>query len=309
MSNIDYEELIRSPLDDLEPTGRPRWWLLIVGAFVGVLVGWVLVIALRGGESDSAVVSVVSTTVVADVIAPEFPDGYVELAPGLGAQIGELILQDDKITMSVSTLVARGGDVLAPQWPVGGTWWLESATGVVVEDQRVVLGRFSPGVFSVEFPAAPFRGESQFARVSLAERWDQHAMAGSVTLPFTGEPFVAGEPITIPVSQDVTLIVANLELGRYLGKVEWDLQGPENGGRVEIAALLLDEEGVEIGSYSALPILLDPRDHGINEILWGQPRAVDQATAVTVRLDYTVYVAEITPDNISFSLAGVPIGR
>lgn len=309
MSHIDYEELIRSPLDDLESTGHPRWPLLLVGVFVGLLVGWGLVVALDRGESDSAVVPMVSTTVVAEVIAAEFPDGYVELAPSLGAQIGELILQDDTITISVNTFVARGSDVLAPLWPVGGTWWLESAAGVVVEDQRVVLGRFSPGVFSVEFPAAPFAGETQFSLVSLAERWDQQALAGSVTVPFTGEPFVANEPITIPVSQDVTLVVVNLELGRYLGKVEWGLQGPQNGGRVEIAAVLLDEQGAEIGSYSALPILLDPSDHGISEILWGQPRLIDQAAGVTVRLDYTVYLAEITPDNISFGLADVPIGR
>lgn len=311
MSNIDYEELIRSPLDELDSGNASGWGLWVVGLVAGLLTGLLLVF-LVGGETDPEPALVTTTTelaVVVDVVTPDYPDGYIELAPGLGAKVSELIVDEETITMSVNTVVARGGDVFAPIWPVGGLWWLESGSGTMVESSRVVLGRFSPGVFSVEFPAAPFNGETQFAEASLVERWDQQQLTGSVEMPFLGEPFIAPEPVTITASQDVTLIVPALELGRFLGKVEWILVGPEDGGRVDLVAVLLDGEGVEVGRYDSFPNLLDPGDHGVSEIISSRSFRDAQEGAETVVLEYTVSVVEVTPVAVNFDLGAVPIGR
>ncbi len=310
MSNIDYEELIRSPLDELPSGSGPGWAAVVGGVVLGLVGGLSLLSAIR---NDPAVVEATAAP-SASTVAPEsgpaaYPPGYTEMAPGLAAHIGEVIVDDDLVVVTVSTVVARDGDASAPIWPLGGTWWLESAAGTVVESSRVVMGRFAAGVFSVEFPAAPFSGETTFATTSLAERWDQHTISGSVTLPISGRPFVAPEPVSVVVDQDVTLVLTAVELGRYLGKVEWKLQGTAHGGRVNVEAALLDGAGGEIGRYGTFPDLLDPNDHGVIEILWEAAPNVDQEEATTVVLEYSVGVVEVTPVSVSFDLTSVPIGR
>lgn len=312
MSNIDYEELIRSPLDAIEAEPSSGWRWSGAGLVVGGLVGLALALILRGPVESAATDAIPTSTVataVAEVIYPTYPDGYTEIAPGLGARIGELIANDDLITIAVDTAVARDANVLAPIWPVGGMWWLESDSGVAAESSRVVLGRFSPGVFLVEFPAEPFAGERAFTIARLVERWDQREMSGSTTLPFTGEPFVAAGSASVVVDEEVTLFLTAVELGRFLGKIEWKLQGPEPGGRVNVTAVLLDAAGTEIGRYEAFPDLLAPSSEGTREVFWNQTFSVDQTGAETVVLEYSVSAVEVTPAEISFDVSGLPIGR
>jgi hypothetical protein len=312
MSNIDYEELIRSPLDALEAEPSSGWGWSGFGLVAGGLIGLALALMLRGPSESEAAVAVPTSAVapaIAEVIYPTYPDGYTEIAPGLGARIGELITDDDSITIAVDTVVAREGDVLAPIWPVGGVWWLESSSGAAAESSRVVLGRFSPGVFSVEFPAEPFGGERAFTVARLAERWDQREMSGSTKLPFTGEPFVADGSASVVVDEEVTLILTAVELGRFLGKIEWKLQGPELGGRVNVTAALLDAAGTEIGRYEAFPDLLTPSSEGTRKVFWNQAFSVDQTGAETLVLEYSVSVVEVTPAAVTFDLSGLSIGR
>lgn len=309
MSNIDYEELIRSPLDDLDTGSGGRWGLVVAGGAAGLLVGLLLIWMLGGEESSVATTGTTAVSpIVTELIASEYPAGYQELAPGLGARIVELIALDDVILMTVNTVVKRGEDPLAPIWPLGGTWWLESASGAVAQSTRVVLGRFDPGLFSVEFPTAPFNGENAFVTASVAERWDQQQTIGTTTLPFTGEPYAAADPVVIVVDQETTVILPQLELGRYLGRFAWKLQGPESG-RVNITATLLDAAGNEIGSYESYPDLIDPSGSGFKEILWEGPFRVDQQGAETIRLDYDVSIVAVSPVSISFDIDEVPIGR
>ncbi|MCP4305894.1 MAG: hypothetical protein GY788_13670 [bacterium] len=312
MSEIDYEELIRSPLDGIEESTGTGWGWSAIGLATGGLVG--LAMALIFGGSTEPVVAPTAppstvSPVVADVVSPAYPDDYAEIAPGLGARIGEISADDESITVAVDTVVERDGDVLAPIWPVGGTWWLESESGAAAESSRVVLARFSPGVFSVEFPVEPFGADREFTTVRMAERWDQRELAGSTSLPFTGEPFAAAESVSVAVDQDVTLILPTINLGRFLGRVEWKLQGPELGGSVHITAILLDAAGAEIGRYQAFPDLMPPRTEGTSEIFWDQHFSIDQTGADEVVFEFRLRIADSTPVAISFDLTGGAVGQ
>ena len=311
MSHIDYEELIRSPLDDVERRTTPAWAIVVFGVAVGLVAGF-LVTAVLGGETTAAgtTTTSASTTSAAPVLTPEgYPEGFVELAPGIAARSSEVILGDDTITIAFTTAVIRGGDPFATSWPLGGRWLLESGSGTVVESSRVVVGRFSPAAFTVQFPAQPFAGETDFVRASVEERWDSADFDGAVELPFSGEPFSAPETISVAVNQDVVLLVPMLQLGRFLGQIEWEAAGADLGTTVQLTATLLDGEGAVVGSYDRFPEILSPSDQGAMEIFWGEPFPTDQEGAVTVSLEYRVGVATPTPAAISWDLGDVPTGR
>ena len=314
MSEIDYQELFRSPLDDsdmqrsskLAPVGGG----LVAGVAAALLIGGIL-----GGGNEAVsepvdVSPITETTLPTAVEATNYPAGYVEILPGLAVKPSELIRSEESITLSFTAAAARGGDPLQPIWPVGGTWWLETADGAGAESSRMILGRFSPASFSVEFPAEPFSQQPSRARTVLVERWDHPEISGSVSLPFAGEPFVLDEPITIPATQETSLIVEALRLGRFLGRVDWAIQGPGNPiARVLIEVALLDADENEIGRYGAYPTLLDPADSGVTEIRWQQPFPTSQEGAVSAVVEYSVGIVELVPTNVEIAIDSIPVER
>lgn len=311
MSDIDYEELFRSPLDNQRPA--VGWMAAGSGLVAGILVAVLLSIVLgTANETNQATETSDPGTAAPppEAIAADFPAGYVEIVPDLAAKPSELIRGDEVIILAFTTAVKRGSDPLNPTWPIGGTWWLEAASGTGVESSRVILGRFSPGAFAVEFPAAPFVGEIEFARAMMIERWDHPEVTGSVTVPFAGEPFVMNEPVSTPVDQETTLILDELELGRFLGRVAWTLEGPQQPiGRVLITVTLLDADGARVGSYGAFPEVLDPAQSGVMEILWQEPFPSSQEGAVSAVAEYSVGVVEVVAADTTFDLSDVAIGR
>lgn len=314
MSDIDYEELFRSPLDD--PAAETGWAVGVGGLMAGILTAVLISAVLGGGgetesASDSPPALIPSTSSPGPAaIATEFPPGFLEYVPGLGIRPSELLLGDETITLAFTTAVARGGDPLDPIWPIGGTWWLETADGTGVESSRVILGRFSPGVFAVEFPATPFPADAGFSRATMIEKWNQRQVAGSATVPFDGEPYALTEPLVIPVTQEISLLLERLELGRFLGRVDWAVEGPEDPvARVLITATLLDSEGERIGTYEGFPVLLDPAHSGVTEITWREPFPTSQEGAVTVEIGYAVGLMDTVPSDVSLDLSEVSIGR
>ena len=312
MSEIDYEELIRSPLDDLDERQGNGWSVAAVGVACGLLVGWLATFGLGGEEQpdDAVPTSTTTTTTVAPVAeAADYPPGFVEITDGLAAYGNEVILGEEVITLSFTTAAKRGEDPAATQWPVGGSWLLESASGAIVESSQVIVGRFSPGAFSVQFPASALNGETEFREARVVEFLDTVEFTGSVEIPFAGEPFQAPEPVSVPVSQEVTLIFTEVELGRFLGSVEWQTTGAEMGTTVQVVATLLDENGDVVGSYRRFPDILEPTDRGVLEIYWSEPFPTGQEGAVTLSIEYTVGVASQIPVSIDFDLTDVPVGR
>ncbi len=315
MSEIDYEELIRSPLDDLEGRSSNGWALAVAGLGLGLVLGSLLAVGLNRGESEplatttSTSTTTTTTTVGSSGAAADYPPGFTEIGPGLAANVTEVILGEELVTIAFTAAVQRGDDPVAANWPVGGTWLLESGSGAIAESSRVVVGRYSPGAFSVQFPAAPFNGETEFVTTRIVERWDVETFTGSEEIPFDGEPFTASETLSIPVNQEVTLIVPALKLGRFLGSVEWQTAGAELGTTVHLVATLVDVDGGVVGSYERFPEILEPGDHGVMEIYWSEPFPTGQEGAVTASLGYTVGVVRTVPVSIDFDLGDVPVGR
>lgn len=312
MNEIDYEELIRSPLDGLEESTGDRWAIALLGVVLGLAVGLPLTSGLREGAEDAPVVTIADTAAVVAVVSAEaadYPQGFTEIAPGLAAYPGEVILGDQVVTVGFTTAVVRGQDPAEAAWPAGGSWLLTSGSGVVVESSRVNVGRFHPGVFAVQFPAEGFNGDTEFTNARAVERWDTEYFAGSTTMPYDEEPFAIAEALSIPVSQGVTLIIPKLELGRFLGSVEWQTAGADLGTTVSISATLLGADGEAIGSYSRFPEILAPGDSGVLEIFWQEPFPTDQEGAVELLIEYEVGVVSETPVSINFDLSDVPVGR
>ena len=311
MREIDYEELIRSPLDDLEGRSGNGWGIAVAGAAFGLVLGYLFIVSL-GAQEESTVGSTdaPATTVTPQVVeTPDFPSFYVEIAPSLAARVEEVILGEEIITVAFSSTVKRGSDPTEANWPVGGSWLLESAAGTTVESSRVVVGRSNPGAFAVQFPARPFNGETTFTEVQAFAFWEVDYFSGSIEAEFDGEPFTAPETLTSSVNQDVTLIVPKLTLGRFLGSVEWQTTGADLGTTMKMVATLLDENGDVIGSFSGFPSFIEPADHGISEISWSEPFPTGQEGAVSLSLDYTVGVVSEAPVSIDFDLSSVPVGR
>lgn len=313
MSNIDYEELIRSPLDDADAAPGSPWWFTAGGLVAGVAAGLVLMLVIGGEEAAPTTVVQPEQTVAevggpVEAVAADYPDGYTEISPGLAARPEEIIVDDNRVTVAFTSVVERGADPATMPWPRGGSWLLDTSAGVTLASDRVVFGGFTPGAFSVHFPAANL-GPPEFERVRLVERWDTEAFNGSTSLPFAAVPFETSETITLPVSQDVTLLLRTLELGRYSGTAEWQISGAEMGATVAITAVLLDGDDEEVGAYAAFPQVRDPGNEGLLDLNWQRSFPDDQEGAVTVDVAYEVDVVEVTATDVEFSLAGVPDGR
>ncbi len=312
MSEIDYEELIRSPLDELEHQPGNGWAIAVVGAAFGLVLGYLLTVGFGGGQDEAVVGTTgapVTTTTLQVLEAADYPQGYVEVAPDIAAMVEEVILGDEIITIAFSSAIKRGADPAEAKWPVGGSWILESAGGTTVASERMVIGRFSPGAFAVQFAARPFNGEAVFTEVRANALRELDVFSGSVETGFEGEPFTAPETLTAPVNQEVTLIIPKLALGRFLGSVEWETVGADLGTTVRVAATLLDENGDVVGSFERFPEFIEPDDHGISEIYWSNPFPADQEGAVAVSVEYDVGVVREEPVSIAFDLSSVPVGR
>lgn len=310
MNDIDYEELIRSPLDGLDDDPVSPWLIAGVGVMVGVAVGYLMTI-LIGSDTTTTTTPSPSVTAIAApavVTAPDYPEGYLELAPDLGARVEEVIVADDVITVGFAAAVSRGADPAATPWPRGGSWQLEAASGTTVDSARVIVGGFSPGAFSVQFPASDFNGEEEFNSIRLVDRWDTKQFSGSTSLPFTGEPLAIDEALSLPVSQDVTLLLTQLALGRFQGLIEWEITGADLGATVDAVVRLRDDDDAEVGSYAAFPQVLPPDIDGVIDVNWQQSFPIDQEGAVTMVVEYTVDVVQSVPVSIEFPLTDVVTG-
>jgi hypothetical protein len=309
LSEIDYEELIKSPLDDVEAASGASWSSAVPGAAVGLLLGWLL--TLVGGDDAAATVTTVPTTTQPPVavVAPDYPPGYAEIAPGLAASGSQVVLGDDSIVVAFTTATQRGIDPAEVAWPIGGSWLLESESGTTVESARVVNGRFSPAAFAVHFPTDRLAGNAALGEARMLERWDVEEVSGSIELPFGEEPFAIEEPLSVPIDQSLTLIILRLELGRFLAAAEWQITGAKLGTTMQMAVRLLDADGTVVGSYERFPEVREPGEGGTLELFWSQPFPTDQEGAVTAVVDYTVGIVEAVPVSISFDLTDVPVGR
>jgi hypothetical protein len=311
MSEIDYEELIRSPLDDLESREPSPWGPLLGGLLVGLIAGYLVMTLFGTGEESSGTSgvpdeTVVTTTTAVESAAPEYPAGYAEFAPGLAARPEEIFVEEGMVTVAFTSVVARGNDPATTPWPRGGAWLLETASGTTLSSSRVVFGASSPGAFAVQFPAANL-GPVEFRRIRMLERWDTEQYTGSVSVPFPGQPFELAEPLSIPVNQGTSLLVPRLELGRFRGEADWRSSGTDMGVVVDVTAVLLDEAGEEVGSYAVPTSIVAPGNEGTLDFNWQRSFPDDQEGAVDVSLDYTVGVIEATATDAGFSLADVPV--
>lgn len=309
MSGIDYEELIKSPLDDAETVSGASWSSAVPGAAVGLLLGWILTLA--GGEDVAPPTTSEATTTSPPGVAvtADYPPDYTELAPGVAASGSQVVLDDGSIVVAFTTATQRGIDPEEVAWPIGGSWLLESESGATLESARVVNGRFSPAAFAVHFPTEQSIGDSAFTQARLIERWDVAEISGSIEIPFREEPFAIEEPLAVPIGQSLTLIISRLELGRFLAAAEWQTTGAELGTTVQMTIRLLDADGALVGSYERFPEVREPGAGGMLEFSWSEPFPSDQEGAVTVAVDYTVGVVEAVPVSLAFDLTGVPVGR
>jgi hypothetical protein len=313
MSEIDYAELFQSPLDD-EPGGRGgRWGPIAGGLIAGVLVIAGIAMLDSSDEIVPATATMAPTTTTIAASAPEepsYPPGFTEIAPGLAAQPYELIRQDDSLLVAFHTAVRRDTDPGDVAWLIGGSWWLGGSDDSGIESSRVVLGRSSPGGFAVEFPRSGGGGEAGVSTVRMIDRWDLEAESGVEQIPFDGEPFEMPQPLTIPISDSANLVIDQLQLGAFIGRVSWRLDGGDDPiGRVVVEATLLDTAGEEVGSYGAFPFILDPTADGMIEVFWQGSFPPQQEVAVTAEVGYTVGLVEVVATDIEFDLQGVPEGR
>jgi hypothetical protein len=313
MSEIDYAELFQSPLDD-EPGGRGgRWGPIAGGLIAGVLVVGGIAMIDGSDEIVPATTTIAPTTTTIAASVPEelsYPPGFTEIAPELAAQPYELIRQDDSLLVAFHTAVRRDTDPGDVAWPIGGSWWLGGADDSGIEASRVVLGRSSPGGFAVEFPRLGDGGEAGVSTVRMIERWDLETESGVEQIPFDGEPFEMPQALAIPISDSVTLVIDQLQLGSFIGRVSWRLDGGDEPiGRVLVEVTLLGAAGEEVGSYRAFPVILDPDVDGIIEIFWQEPFPEDQEGAVIAEVRYSVGLVDVVATDVEFQLQGVPEGR
>ena len=296
MSTPDFETLLQSPFDDEEKEGH-RGAALVGGVVLGiVLVGGFAVITSANDQPTLPATTVVHAPAVDSeppvARAPDpFPLGFVQISENLSAHPLEIIDLGDRYLVSFTTATRRGVDPEATEAPLGGRWHLTSDTGDTVVPTRTIYDRFRPGIFALEFDRLP---DGTVAGLRMVERWDPVTTTVSVDTPFSDTPFSIEEPLTVAVGDDATLIIEELELGRFLGSVVWSIQGDGSPrGIADLQVALMDTDDARRGSYGSFPPSRDPLPAGeALDLFWEETFPIDQDGAVRVEIEVTVSLVQ-----------------
>lgn len=305
MSTSNFEELLRSPLDD-DGADRDRasWLPVGIGALIGVIVGSALAFALGDPTEQTATTTTALAeadpevvTVVADP-AP-FPDGYTPITTNVAVRAEEPVTDTDRTLVPLTMVVQRGVDPAEATRPLGGRW--EVSTGnTIVSSVRTVFDAGQPSLFSVEFPALA----SPPVAMRLVERWDPRPAESRITIPWSGLPFDAREPITLDLAAGVSVTLTKVDLGNFLGRIEWELVGGELA-IVDVEVALFLEDGSLLGEYGAGPVDLDPEPgQGFIDYFWAPGFSVEQDEATTMTLLVRASLGERVPIDIEIPVPG-----
>lgn len=306
MSTPDFEELLRSPLDDGgEDRGRISWLPLATGAFVGVALGAALAAALGNSVDEPATTTTVladdgDTAVVTVVADPTpFPAGYTPISTDVAVRAEEPVTGTGRTLVPLTMAVQRGVDPAEAARPLGGQW--EVSTGnTTVTSVRTVYDPEHPSVFSVEFPGLA----SPPLEMRLVERWDPRPAQGETTLPWSDLPFASEEPVAIALGGGASVTLTKVEMGNFIGRIEWTL-GEGDLAIVDIEVGLYLEDGSLHGEYASGPVDLDPEPgEGFIDYFWLSGFSVDQDDASTMTIRVTASRGERIPVDIEIPLPG-----
>ena len=289
---VDFAEILRSPLEP-DPHGRaPSAWLPLVGAFLlGGAIAATLVSAVANSDEPDAVQPIVvpapepvaPATIVGD--ATPFPDDYTAIATDVAVRAETPIVYDDRMLVPMTSVVRRGADAADVARPIGGRWEVRTGEGIV-RSQRIVYDAFLPDVFSVEFPSQT----EMPGGIVMIERWDGTEVSGEIEMPWPGVTYRSDAPIVIDLGTGASLVVTDLELGNFLGHARWELRGAELGF-VELSVELLDESGSLFGPYVQASRSVDPEPlAGFISYFWQPGFRVDQDDAAALRLTANVVI-------------------
>lgn len=299
---IDFDELLRSPLDPEDETrgrGAP-WWPVVAVLTVGALAGWMIVAASAGAPEPSSGADEAAPTTTAHVVAEAapFPAGYVPIGPDVAVRPEEPMRIGDRLLVPFTTVLRRGADPANVARPLGGRWELAGDAGVMAAS-GTVYDPIMPSVFSVVFPVPDAFPES----IRLVERWDPEPVTATLEMPFTALPYVVDEPVDLDLGDGVHLAVTRLELGNFQGRARWSLDGATLG-IVSLRIRLFEADGSVLGDYEpAAATSLDPqRGEGFLDYVWGPGFGVDQNIAATFTLTAEVQLGVPTPADVEITL-------
>lgn len=304
MSSADFEELLRSPLDDDGGDRERTSWLPVgFGALVGVLVGAVLVVTVGNAADQPTTTTTLAAqedpetvTVVAD--ATPFPDDYTPISTDVAVRAEEPLTDADRTLVPVTLLVPRGVDPAEAARPLGGRW--EASTGnTTVSSVGTIYQPGHPAAFSVEFPALA----SPISEMRLVERWDPRPAENEITLPWTGLPFESEEPILVDVG-GASVVLTKIEMGNFIGRIEWELVDGDLA-IVDVDVALHLEDGSLLDEYSNGAVELDPEPgQGFIDYFWVPGIQVEQDDAATMTLRVRASLGERVPIDVEIPLPG-----
>jgi hypothetical protein len=300
---IDFAELLRSPLEpeDEDRVRRGPWWPVVAALIAGALVGWLAVAGGDGGAEPASdregPVPTTATTQAVAAAAP-FPADYAQIAPEVAVRPEAPVRIGDRLLVPFTTVVKRDANPAEVARPLGGRWEL-TGDGGVVASAGTVYDPLRPSVFSVVFPVPVAFPES----IELVERWDPEPVTASVELPFTGLPYVTGEPIVLDLGDGVALVITRLDLGNFQGRARWTLDGSPLG-IVSLGVRLFNPDGSVLGDYEPGEAeSLDPqRGRGFIDYLWGPGFGVDQNAAATFTVTADVQLGVPATTNVPIPL-------
>lgn len=206
--------------------------------------------------SDDAPASTTTTTTTTTLAAAAddgspsgLPEGYVAAGDRLGMRVERILMRDDGVFVTITTVAENSLDPTATTGFQGGLWTLVLSDGRRITSTVESFDALARGTVSVWFPP-------EGILVDDIEALELNGNASRLTNTFTSmttEGFMVGEdtatevalaPTRFDIDAGVTLAVDRLALSSVDGRMEWHLDGEAVAGASVIPILTLGgEEG------------------------------------------------------------------
>jgi hypothetical protein len=232
-----------------EPIGRgPILWGLgaaVLGALI-VIAGYSVAADDPAPTTTTSTTTTVTESPSSDGSPLGLPEGYVAVGDRLGMRVERILVRDDGIFLTVTTVVENSFDAATTTGFQGGLWTLVLNDGTRITSTVESFDALARGTVSVWFPPEGVQA-SDIVALEL------NGTAGRLTNTLVAVPaerftVTAGESTSVPITPTrfdidagVTLTIDRIVMSDVEGRMDWSLDGEATANAAVEPILVLDD--------------------------------------------------------------------